>query len=60
MDAAKIISPFALSAVLFVLAYLSSKDSNSGFFPIMLFGIGVILAIAGVMAIFSDDKNKQK
>ncbi|XUX00958.1 MAG: hypothetical protein TUN42_02930 [Dehalogenimonas sp.] len=60
MDAAKIISPFALSAVLFVLAYLSSKDSNSGLFPIMLFGIGVILAIAGVMAIYSEDKNKQK
>ena len=58
MNTARIISPFALSAVLFVLAYLSSKDSDSGFFPIMLFGIGVILAIVGAATIFSNTKNK--
>ncbi|MDD4923749.1 MAG: hypothetical protein PHF74_02795 [Dehalococcoidales bacterium] len=57
MNAARIIAPFALSAVLFVLAYLSSIDNNSGFFPIMLFGIGILLAIAGIAAIFSKGKS---
>ena len=56
MKVARIIAPFGLSAVLFILAYLSSKDSGSGLFPIMLFGIGVILAIVGVAAIFSNNK----
>jgi hypothetical protein len=54
MKAARIIAPFGLSALLFVLSYLSSRDSGSGFFPIMLLGIGVILAIAGIAAIFSN------
>ncbi len=54
MNAVKIIAPFGLSGVLFVLAYLSSKDANSGYFPIMLMGIGVTLGIVGVAAIFSD------
>jgi hypothetical protein len=57
MNTARIIAPFALSAVLFILAYLSSLDNNSGFFPIMLFGIGVLLAIVGIAAIFSKGKN---
>lgn len=48
MKIAKIIAPFGLSAILFILAYLSSRESNSGFFPIMLFGVGIILAIAGI------------
>ena len=56
MKAAKIIAPFGLSAVLFILAYLSSRDNGSGLFPIMLLGIGVILALVGVVAIFSDKK----
>ena len=56
MKAAKIIAPFGLSAVLFILAYLSSRDSGSGLFPIMLLGIGIILAIVGVATIFSDKK----
>ena len=56
MKAAKIIAPFGVSAVLFILAYLSSRDSGSGLFPIMLLGIGVILALVGVAAIFSDTK----
>lgn len=58
MAYAKIISPFAVSAVLFVLAYLSSRDSGSGYFPLLLMGIGFILAIIGAAAIFSDGKTK--
>ena len=53
MKIAKIIAPFSLSGLLFVLAYLSSKDPNSGLFPIMLLGIGVIVAVVGIAAIFS-------
>lgn len=53
MKVARIIAPFSLSAVLFVLAYLSSKDSGSGYFPVMLMGIGIVLAIVGVAAVFS-------
>jgi hypothetical protein len=56
MKAAKIIAPFGVSALLFILAYLSSRDSGSGLFPIMLLGIGVILAPIGAAAIFSDKK----
>jgi hypothetical protein len=58
MNAARIISPFALSAVLFVLAYFSSLDDGSGFFPIMLFGIGALLAIVGIAAIFTKGKGE--
>ncbi len=57
MKAARILAPFGLSAVLFILSYLSSKESNSGLFPIMLFGVAVILAIIGTGAIFSDNKD---
>jgi hypothetical protein len=53
MKIAKIVAPFGLSAVLFILAYLSSEDSASGYFPIMLMGIGIVLAIVGIAAIFS-------
>lgn len=53
MKVARIVAPFGLSAVLFILAYLSSKDSGSGYFPIMLMGIGIVLAIVGIAAIFS-------
>jgi hypothetical protein len=54
MKLARIVAPFTLSAVLFILAYLSSKDSSSGLFPIMLMGIGIVLAIVGIAAIFSN------
>jgi hypothetical protein len=54
MKLAKIIAPFSLSAVLFILAYLSSRDTGSGYFPIMLMGIGIVLAIVGIAAIFSN------
>jgi hypothetical protein len=57
MNAARIIAPFALSAVLFVLTYLSSLNDGSGFFPIMLCGIGALLAIVGIAAIFSKSNN---
>jgi hypothetical protein len=53
MKVARIAAPFSVSAVLFILAYLSSKDSGSSYFPVMLMGIGIVLAIVGVAAIFS-------
>jgi len=53
MKLARIVAPFSLSAVLFILAYLSSKDIDSGNFPILLMGIGIVLAIVGIAAIFS-------
>ncbi|MDH4269118.1 MAG: hypothetical protein OEV52_02285 [Dehalococcoidia bacterium] len=53
MKVARIVAPLGLSAVLFILAYLSSKDAGSGYFPIMLVGIGIVLAIVGIAAIFS-------
>jgi hypothetical protein len=58
MKATKIIAPFGVSAVLFILAYFSSKDSGSGFFPIMLLGVGIILALVGTVAIFSNKKGE--
>lgn len=54
MKLARIIAPFSLSAILFVLSYLSSKDTNSGFFPVVLMGIGLILAIVGTAVVFSN------
>ena len=54
MNVARIIAPFSLSAVLFFLSYLSSKDIDSGYFPILLMGIGIVLAIVGIAAIFSN------
>jgi len=54
MKVARIAAPLGLSAVLFILAYLSSRDSTSGYFPIMLMGIGIALAIVGIAAIFSN------
>jgi hypothetical protein len=54
MKVARIAAPFGLSALLFVLAYLSGKDSASGYFPLILMGIGIVLAIVGVAAIFSN------
>ena len=53
MKATRIVAPFSLSAVLFILAYLSSKDSATGYSPLMLMGIGIILALVGIAAIFS-------
>ena len=58
MNAVRILAPFGLSAVLFILAYLSSRDSGSGFFPIILLGIGIILAVVGVAAIFTNKKGE--
>ena len=58
MKAVKILAPFGLSTVLFILAYLSSRDTSSGLFPIMLFGIGVLIAFVGVAAIFSGEKGQ--
>jgi hypothetical protein len=51
---AKIVSPFGLSAVLFILAYLSSLDERSGIFPLILMAIGIILAIVGIAVVFSN------
>ena len=58
MNAVRILAPFGLSAILFILAYLSSRDSGSGFFPIILLGIGIILAVVGVAAIFTGKKGE--
>jgi fatty acid desaturase len=57
MNAARIIAPFTLSAILSVLAYLFSLNTGSGFFPIMLYGIGALMAFVGIVAIFSKGKN---
>ena len=54
MKLARIVAPFSLSAVLFVLSYLSVKDMNEGFYSILLLVIGIALAIVGSAAIFSD------
>jgi ABC-type nickel/cobalt efflux system permease component RcnA len=54
MKLARIIAPFSLSAVLFVLSYLSVKDMNEGFYSILLLVIGIALAIVGSTAVFSD------
>jgi len=53
VKSARIIAPFSLSAILFILAYLSSRDSGSGYFPVMLMGIGLAVAIVGIAAVFS-------
>ena len=55
MKVARIIAPFTLSGLLFILAYFSSRDPSGGLFPIMLMGIGIILAIVGIAAIFSNN-----
>jgi hypothetical protein len=53
MKVARIAAPFGLSAVLFILGYLSSNDSGSGYFPLVLMGIGLALAIVGIAVVFS-------
>jgi len=58
MKIARIVSPFGVSTVLFVLSYLSSRESNSGIFPLVLLGVGILLAIVGVGAIFSNTQDK--
>jgi hypothetical protein len=54
MKLARIIAPFSLSAVLFILSYLSLKDIESGFYSILLLIIGIALAAVGTAAIFSN------
>jgi len=54
MKLARIIAPFSLSAVLFILSYLSLKDIESGFYSILLLIIGVALVGVGIAAIFSN------
>jgi hypothetical protein len=58
MKLARIIAPFGLSAVLFVLAYLSSRDPGSGLFAVMLLFVGVILAAVGIAVLFSDRRDQ--
>jgi len=53
MKLARIIAPFSLSAVLFILSYVSLKDIGSGFYSILLMGIGIVLIGVGIAAIFS-------
>jgi hypothetical protein len=54
MKATNIVAPFALSAVLSILTYLSSKDSGTHCFPIMLLGIPIALELVGSAATLSD------
>ena len=54
MKLARIVAPFSLSAVLFILSYMSLKDIESGFYSILLLIIGVVLVVVGIAAIFSD------
>ena len=54
MKLARIVAPFSLSAVLFILSYVSLKDIESGFYSILLLIIGVVLVVVGIAAIFSD------
>lgn len=58
MKIARILAPFGLSAVLFILSYLSSRDEGSGMFPLMLMGIGILLALIGVAAIFTGKQSE--
>ncbi len=59
MKIARVVAPFSVSAVLFVLSYLSSRDPQSGYFPVMLLGVGIILAIVGTGAVFSENKESK-
>jgi len=54
MKLARIIAPFSLSAVLFILSYVSLKDIGSGFYSILLMVTGIALVVVGIAAIFSD------
>jgi hypothetical protein len=54
MKLARIIAPFSLSAVLFILSYVSLKDIGSGFYSILLMVIGIALVVVGIAAVFSD------
>jgi hypothetical protein len=51
---ARIVAPFSLSAVLFILSYISLKEIESGFYSIMLLVIGIALVAIGTTAIFSN------
>lgn len=54
MKLARIIAPFSLSAVLFILSYVSLKEIGSGFYSILLMIIGIALVVVGTAAILSD------
>ena len=54
MKVARIVAPFGLSAVLFILSYLSSIDPGSGYFPLLLLVIGIVFAIVGGAVLFSN------
>ena len=54
MKLARIIAQFSLSAVLFILSYVSLKDIGSGFYSILLMVIGIALVVVGIAAVFSD------
>ncbi len=56
MRAVKVIAPFGVGAILFILAYLSSLDVRSGYFPLAMFAVGIGLCLVGAAAIFTDRK----
>ncbi len=57
MKVIRVLAPFGLAAVLFILAYLSSRDPASGLFPVMLLGVGIVLALVGIAVLFSDRRS---
>lgn len=55
MKLARIIAPFSLSAVLFVLSYVSLRDIASGFYSMILLAIKIAPIIVGGAVIFSNN-----
>jgi ABC-type nickel/cobalt efflux system permease component RcnA len=55
MKVVRIVAPFGLSAVLFVLSYLNLQNEvGGGFYSILLLIIGIALSVVRSAAIFSD------
>ena len=48
MKAVRIIAPFTVSAVAFILSYLAARDGGLGYYGVVILGIGVLLAVAGI------------
>lgn len=48
MKAVRIIAPFTVSAVAFILSYLAARDGGLGYYGVVILGIGVLLAAAGI------------
>jgi len=51
---ARIVAPYCLSALMFILTYLAVQISDSGFYPLILLILGIIFAIVGIYFSLSD------